>query len=118
VGFVVDKATLEQDFSEYFGFPCQVFHRLLYTDHNLSSSGVGTICHLVASANVGSNPEYYTPSSEPFRICWKRCVSLTESDDGKHLVYVLFNSQEWSWRSLKSGYGDDVEMGDGLKLIL
>jgi hypothetical protein len=27
VGFVVDKAALGQVFSEYFGFPCQSFHR-------------------------------------------------------------------------------------------
>jgi hypothetical protein len=27
VGFVVDKAVLGQVFSEYFGFPCQLFHQ-------------------------------------------------------------------------------------------
>jgi hypothetical protein len=32
VGFVVDKAALEQVFSEYFGFPCQSFHQFL--DHH------------------------------------------------------------------------------------
>jgi hypothetical protein len=30
VGFVVDKAALGQIFSEYFGFPCQSFHRFLH----------------------------------------------------------------------------------------
>jgi hypothetical protein len=30
VDFVVDKAALEQVFSEYFGFPCQSFHRFLH----------------------------------------------------------------------------------------
>jgi hypothetical protein len=30
VGFVVDKATLGQFFFEYFGFPCQSFHRFLH----------------------------------------------------------------------------------------
>jgi hypothetical protein len=30
VGFVVDKAALEQVFSEYFGFPCQSFHQILH----------------------------------------------------------------------------------------
>jgi hypothetical protein len=30
VGFVVDKAALGQVFSEYFGFPCQSFHRFLH----------------------------------------------------------------------------------------
>jgi hypothetical protein len=42
VGFVVDKAALGQAFSEYPGFPCQAFHRLLHTHHS-SSSGAGTI---------------------------------------------------------------------------
>jgi hypothetical protein len=31
MGFVVDKAALTQVFSEYFGVPCQAFHRLLHT---------------------------------------------------------------------------------------
>jgi hypothetical protein len=31
VGFVVDKAALEQVFSEYFGFPCQFSFHLLPT---------------------------------------------------------------------------------------
>jgi hypothetical protein len=30
LGFVVDKAALGQVFSEYFGFPCQSFHRFLH----------------------------------------------------------------------------------------
>jgi hypothetical protein len=30
VGFVVDKAALGQVFSEYFGSPCQSFHRFLH----------------------------------------------------------------------------------------
>jgi predicted glycosyl hydrolase (DUF1957 family) len=33
VGFVVDKVALGQVFSEYFGFPCQSFHRFLHP-HN------------------------------------------------------------------------------------
>jgi hypothetical protein len=32
VGFVVDKAALGQVFSEYFGFPYQLFHQFLH--HN------------------------------------------------------------------------------------
>jgi hypothetical protein len=39
--FVVNEAALEQVFSEYFGFSCQSFHRLLHTHH--PSSGAGTI---------------------------------------------------------------------------
>jgi hypothetical protein len=30
VGFVVNKGALGQVFSEYFGFPCQTFHRFLH----------------------------------------------------------------------------------------
>jgi hypothetical protein len=34
VGFVVDKLTLGQVFSEYFGFPCQsLFHQILHYNH-------------------------------------------------------------------------------------
>jgi hypothetical protein len=33
VGFVVDKAAMGKDFSEYFGFPCQSFHQFLH-HHN------------------------------------------------------------------------------------
>jgi hypothetical protein len=42
VGFVVDKVTLRQAFSEYFGFSCQSFHRLLHA-HRYPSSGAGTV---------------------------------------------------------------------------
>jgi hypothetical protein len=35
VGFVVDKVTLRQVFSEYFGFPCQsLFNQILHHHHN------------------------------------------------------------------------------------
>jgi hypothetical protein len=43
VGLVVDKAALGQVFSEYFGFPCQSFHRFLH-HHNhpgLAQSAIG-----------------------------------------------------------------------------
>jgi hypothetical protein len=52
VGFVVDKVTLGQVFSEYFGFSCQFsFHRLLYTHH--VSFAAGTIGQLVADVPSG-----------------------------------------------------------------
>jgi hypothetical protein len=38
VGFVVDEAALGQAISEYFGFPCQSFHRLLHIHHHHPSS--------------------------------------------------------------------------------
>jgi hypothetical protein len=44
VGFVVDKATFGQVFSEYFCFPCQSLHRLLHNHHPSSMAGaVGQI---------------------------------------------------------------------------
>jgi hypothetical protein len=50
-GFVVGKAALGPVFFEYFGFPCQSFHRLLYIHH--LSSGAGTIGQLVAYVPTG-----------------------------------------------------------------
>jgi hypothetical protein len=52
MGFVVDKVALGQVFSEYFGFPCQSFHRC---------STLIIICSwynrpVVASVTVGSIP--------------------------------------------------------------
>jgi hypothetical protein len=52
--FVVDKVALEQVFSEYFGFPCQLsFHRLLQIHHHLLSAA-GTIGQLVTDLQVDS----------------------------------------------------------------
>jgi hypothetical protein len=59
VGFVVEKETLEQIFSEYFGFRCQAFYRLPHTQHNSSSSsssGADIIGHLVALVIVDLVP--------------------------------------------------------------
>jgi hypothetical protein len=50
-GFVVDKAALEQVFSEYCDFPCHSFHRLLHTHH--PSSGGGTIVQIVGDVPSG-----------------------------------------------------------------
>jgi hypothetical protein len=33
LGYEVDRAALAQVFSQYFGFPCQAFQRLLHTYH-------------------------------------------------------------------------------------
>jgi hypothetical protein len=52
MGFMVDKAALGLVFSEYFGFPCHSFRRLLYTYHRLSS-GAGTIGQIVAAVPSG-----------------------------------------------------------------
>jgi hypothetical protein len=46
VGFVVDEASLEQIFSEYFGILCHSFHRLLHAHHR-HLSGTGTTGQIV-----------------------------------------------------------------------
>jgi hypothetical protein len=52
VGFVVDKATLGQDFSEYFDLPCHSLHLLLYTHHH-PSSGADTTGQIGAKVPNG-----------------------------------------------------------------
>jgi hypothetical protein len=56
VGFVVNKVALGQVFSEYFGFPCQAFHRLLHTHHH-PSSGAGIIGQVVPSGLNLTSPQ-------------------------------------------------------------
>jgi hypothetical protein len=51
VGFMVNKVALGQVFSQYFGSPCQSFHRLLHTHH--PSSGTGSIGRIVADVPRG-----------------------------------------------------------------
>jgi hypothetical protein len=65
VEYVVDKAALEQVFSEYFSFPYQAFHWLLHTHHQSSSSRPGIIDHLVASVIVDSVPLHPKEKIEP-----------------------------------------------------
>jgi hypothetical protein len=50
-GTVADKATLGQVFSEYFGFPCQSFYRLLHA--HLLSSEAGILVQIVADVPSG-----------------------------------------------------------------
>jgi hypothetical protein len=52
VGFVADKVALGLVFSEYFGFLCQSFHRVLHTHHH-PSSGAGTVVQIVAAVPSG-----------------------------------------------------------------
>jgi hypothetical protein len=54
MGFVMDKAALRQVFSEYFGFPCHTFHRLLHAYH-YPSSGTGTAGQIVTKVENGLN---------------------------------------------------------------
>jgi hypothetical protein len=66
VGFVVDKVALAQDFSGYYGFPCQFpFHRLLHIHHHLSS-GAGTVGQLMADVPSGLS---FTPPQE--EVKWR-----------------------------------------------
>jgi hypothetical protein len=46
------KRNLGQAFSEYFGFPCHSFHRVLHT-HHYPSSGAGTRGQIVANVLNG-----------------------------------------------------------------
>jgi hypothetical protein len=53
VGFVVDKVTLGQVFSEYFGFPCQfAFHQLLHIHYLSYFRGYPQITFLKDTADV------------------------------------------------------------------
>jgi hypothetical protein len=54
VGFVVEKVTLGQVFSEYFSFPCQfAFLRLLHNNNHHLSPGASTIGQIVADVPSG-----------------------------------------------------------------
>jgi hypothetical protein len=57
VGFVVDKAALGQVFSEYFGFPCQSFHRFLH-HHNHPELAQLAIGGRSAEWTLDSTPHY------------------------------------------------------------
>jgi hypothetical protein len=85
VGFVVEEMTLGQDFSEYFGFPCQLsFHRLLHIHHYLSSEA-GKIGHQVASASP--HPRQQKQKQQPTTsTLWFDFETITEQDiSGKHI---------------------------------
>jgi hypothetical protein len=70
VGFVVNKMTLGQVFSKYFGFPCQFsFHQLL---HIHLSSGSGTIDQLMADVPSGLSliPPEETKKQRILDVMW------------------------------------------------
>jgi hypothetical protein len=70
VGFVVDEVALGQDFSEYFGFPCQFsFHLLLYT---YLSSGAGNSSPVLAAVPSGLS---LTPLIIIISYCYETAVS-------------------------------------------
>jgi hypothetical protein len=57
VGSVVAKVALGQVLSEYFGFPCQSFHRLHHTHHHHPSSGAAALVADVPSALSVTTPQ-------------------------------------------------------------
>jgi hypothetical protein len=63
MGFVVDKVALEQVFSEYFGFSCQSFHRLLHT-HQHPLLWAGAIGQAVDSVSSHPNKETHNMMSD------------------------------------------------------
>jgi hypothetical protein len=66
VGFVVNKAALWQ-VSEYFGFPCKSFHRLL---HNHPSSADGTTGQIVAAVHfVSAHPKKQKKPPVGWLVC-------------------------------------------------
>jgi hypothetical protein len=87
VGFVVDKLSLGQIFSEYFGFPHQFsFHRLLHIHH--LSSEAGTIGQLVAdvSSRLSLTPPQETKKKERNNY---RFVYIFDSLGSHSGIYVL-----------------------------
>jgi hypothetical protein len=71
-GFVVDKVTLWQVFSEYFVFPWQfLFHQLLHTHH--LSSRAGTVGQIVADIPSGLS---LTPPQETKYHCFVSMVPI------------------------------------------
>jgi hypothetical protein len=86
VGFVVDKVTLGQVFSKYFGFPCQFsLHWLLHIYHHLSS-GTGTIGQTVA--DVQSGRLSLTPPQETLPPCTNTLVYPCEDWENSRQVSV------------------------------
>jgi hypothetical protein len=80
------KAALGQVFSEYFGFPCKAFGRLLHTHHRHrpSSSGAGTVSQIVAHVPNGLS---LTPPQEDLSILIGINQQILFSFK---LVYLLF----------------------------
>jgi hypothetical protein len=87
VGFVVNKVSQGQVFSEYLSFSCQFsFHRLLHTHYHLSS-GAGPRGQLVDDVPSGlclTPPQETKKKSELFRGLLRDAVqeAPTESNDG------------------------------------
>jgi hypothetical protein len=74
MGFVVDKVEKGQVLAEYFGSPCQSFHRLLHTHHH-PSSGAGAIGQILADVPSGlfhKTTRNYLKKTPPFEQSYWR----------------------------------------------
>jgi hypothetical protein len=99
MGFVVGKAALGQLFSEYFGLSCQAFHRLLHTHHS-SSTGTGTMGHLVASVIEGCVPLPKTHTHT------QRCATSS-------MIYLAIRvtPANWVWNIFEIASSSDTDEG-------
>jgi hypothetical protein len=78
--FIEDKVALGQVSFEYFGFPCQAFHRLLNTPHYPSSGG------WYNKPNSGRRTKWaLAPSQETKRKTKKSIISQMNSASVYHL---------------------------------
>jgi hypothetical protein len=103
VEFVVDKAALWQVFSEYFGFPCQSFHRFLHY-HNHPGLTQQTIKWPQCREDLDSTPHYAKKKKDPnkvkfegvFREWYKFGIEIIfhfdVEDTRKYDCYILTNS--------------------------
>jgi hypothetical protein len=98
VGFVVDKVTLGQVHSEYFGFPCQFsLHRLLHIHHHLSSMA-GTIGQLVADVPSGLslslNPPQETEKKNNYNK-WRHHLTQHRCKKLRRIIQIPYEGLYW-----------------------
>jgi hypothetical protein len=77
VGFVVDNAALGQVFSEYFGFPCQSFHRFPHY-HNHPGLTQQAIRWPQCRVDLDSTPHYENLKKKKFSRIIRMRVRLME----------------------------------------
>jgi hypothetical protein len=96
VGFVVDKVAPVQVLSEYFGFPCQSFHRLLHIHRHLSSEA-GTIGQILVDVPSGLSftppQKVYKPTESQIQLGYKR----VQWQIFKYIIINLWVSQNRSF---------------------
>jgi hypothetical protein len=73
VGFVEDKATLEQGFFDYFDFPCQAFLPLLHTHHHPGLAKYSYASSGLNNTELGSTPPQISRFSFTFRVAASIC---------------------------------------------